>query len=129
MPYKTLINRTGGDLKVVLIVRKGDHPSDTAGSVVVELAAGSDQETGEEDLMQRVSYGNDTDIFLNGLELTMQAKGAETTSRSVVAVRGSKLDRILNTNDTIDFRYDGQNVLFSASNSDQALTTATFRDD
>jgi len=37
--------------------------------------------------------------------------------RRVVAERGSKLDKILNTNDTIDFRYDGQNVLFSASNT------------
>lgn len=121
---KTLINRTGSELKVVLMVRRGDHPSETAGTVNVTLAAGPDEKTGEDNSVQNVSYGNDVDIFLNGFEATISTDGAEIVQRSVVAERGSKLDNILNTNDTIDFLYDGQKVLFSASNAHEVKQQA-----
>ena len=118
--HKTLINRTGSELKVVLIVRKGDHPSATAGTVDVTLGAAPVGESGAEDSsIQKISYGNDIDIFLNGIEAAMKTGGQEVAQRRIVADRDSKLDRILNTHDTIDFRYDGQNLLFSACNADE----------
>ena len=116
---KTLANRTGYELHVVLVVRKGDHPSETAGTVEITLAAGPDEKTGSDYSVQNISYGNDVDIYLNGFEATMSGAGKEMVQRRVVAERGSKLDNILNINDTLDFRYDGQNVLFSASNTDE----------
>jgi hypothetical protein len=115
---KTLINRTGNDLKVTLIVRKGDRPEGNAGSVDVLLAAGPDEASGEDGSRRVVTYGDDVDIYLNGIETTLISKGAAMGKREVVVERGSAFDDQLNTNDTIEFLYDGHQVLVSASNSD-----------
>jgi hypothetical protein len=115
---KKLINRTGKDLKVTLIVRQGDHPSNTAGTVEVDLPAGPDSESGKDDSVQDVRYGNDVDIYLNGIDIALIADGASVGERQIVVERSSGLDNALNTNDTIEFLFDGQNVLFSATNSD-----------
>ncbi|CAG9203431.1 conserved hypothetical protein [Paraburkholderia sabiae] len=115
---KTLINHTGNDLEVTLIVRKGDRPEGNAGTVDVHLAAGPDTQTGKDGSRQIVTYGNDVDIYLNGIETTLIAKGAAIGKREVVVERGSAFDNQLNTNDTIEFLYDGHQVLVSASNSD-----------
>jgi hypothetical protein len=115
--HKKLINRTGKEVNLVLFVRKGDLSSQTAGSVNVTLAPGPDKETGEYMTEQVVTYGDDVDIYLNGLEVTLTSNGQEVTRSNFVAERGSKLDRILNMNDTIDFRFDGESILFSAINT------------
>ncbi len=98
-PHKTLINRTGYPLDVVLIVRKGDHPSLTAGTVNVQLPAGPDHEDmkADERSVQTVTYGNATNIYLNGLELSLEAEGATQSRRRIVAERGMDLDNALNT--------------------------------
>jgi len=115
---KKLINRTGNELKVTLIVRQGDHPTQTSGTVDVDLAAGRDEASGKDESVQDVPYGNDVDIYLNGIETTMIAHGSAIGQRQVVVERGSKLDDALNTHDTIEFLYDGKSILISATNSD-----------
>lgn len=115
---KKLINRTKSDLKVTLVVRAGDQPDKTAGTVDVKLAAGPDEESGKDDSVQNVSYGNDVDIYLNGIETQMIKDGSAVGERQLVIERGSKLDNALNTNDTIEFLYDGKSILISATNSD-----------
>jgi hypothetical protein len=115
---KKLINRTGSDLKVTLVVRAGDQPDQTAGSVEVDMAAGPDKKSGKDGSVQNVSYGNDVDIYLNGIETRMIHDGSAIGERRVVIERGSKLDNALNTNDTIEFLYDGKSILISATNSD-----------
>ena len=114
---KKLINRTGCDLKVTLIVREADQPDKTAGSVDVELAAGPDKTTGKDNSVQHVSYGNDVNIYLNGIETTMVKDGSAVGDRRIVIERGSAFDDALNTNDTIEFLYDGKAILISATNS------------
>jgi hypothetical protein len=114
---KKLINRTGNDLKVTLTVREGDTPSQTAGTVEVELAAGRDKATGLDTSRQVVAYGDDTNIYLNGIETQMIVKGSAVGERRIVVTRGSGLDNALNTNDTIEFLYDGKSILISATNS------------
>jgi hypothetical protein len=113
---KKLINRTGKDLKVVLTVRKGDHPLNTAGTVEVELSA-SKGTTGIDARVKDVSYGNDVDIYLNGIETSLIFKGDILDQRQIVVERGKGLDNALNTNDTIEFLFDGKQVLISATNS------------
>ena len=127
-PQKTLINRTGYPLDVVLIVRKGDHPSLTAGTVNVQLPAGPDHGDmkADERSVQTVTYGNATNIYLNGLELSLDAEGATQSRRRVVAVRGLELDNALNMFDTIEFRFDGQEIVFTSSNADQQPPTWQF---
>lgn len=114
---KKLINRTGNELKVTLIVRRGDHPSETAGTVDVDLAAGPNDASGEDKSVQDVSYGDDVNIYLNGIETTMIEDGSAVGKRELVVKRGSEVDNALNTHDTIEFLYDGNTVLISATNS------------
>jgi len=124
MAMKTLINRTGHQLRVTLIVRKGDHPENNAGSVDVSLGVrrpSSEVTTITDDSsVKDVTFGSDVDIYLNGLTATMIADGSGVGRRDVVVDRGSPLDNELNTNDTIVFSFDGEAVLVSATNSDQA---------
>jgi hypothetical protein len=124
MAMKTLINRTGHYLRVTLIVRKGDHPENNAGSVDVSLGVrrpSSEVTTITDDSsVKDITFGNDVDIYLNGLTATMIADGSGVGRRDVVVDRGSPLDNELNTNDTIVFSFDGEAVLVSATNSDQA---------
>lgn len=122
MAMKTLINRTGNELRVTLIVRKGDDPEHTAGTVDVVLgagpSAGEDSASADDKNVQDVTYGNDVDIYLNGITATMVEKGSGIGRRDVVLERGSVLDRELNTHDTIEFLFDGKTILVSATNSD-----------
>ena len=122
---KKLINRTGNELMVTLVVRAGDQPDQTAGSVNVEMAAGPDKESGKDGSVQNVSYGNDVDIYLNGIETTMIKNGSAIGERRLVIERGSKLDNALNTNDTIEFLYDGESILISATNSNYVAFSFT----
>jgi hypothetical protein len=116
---KKLINKTGNDLRITLIVRKGDQPDENAGTVDVYLAAGPDEQTGEDKSKQDVTYGDDVDIYLNGIETIMIENGSALGKREIVVKRGSALDNQLNTSETIEFLYDGQQVLVSASNPDE----------
>lgn len=108
---KTLINMTGHELRVTLIIRKGDHPDDNAGTVDVQLMAGQDLSR------QVVTYGNDDDIYLNGIETLLISHGSAIGKRELVVKRGLPLDDQLNTHDTIEFLYDGTQVLVSVTNS------------
>lgn len=115
---KELINRTGNELKVTLIVRKGDSPSKTAGTVEVDLGpeqTGDDR--GTDDSHKTVAYGDDTNIYLNGFEVQMIVNGSAVGEKRITVDRGSDLDNALNTHDTIEFLYDGKSILISATNS------------
>jgi hypothetical protein len=116
---KKLINATGKDLSVILIVRKGDHPSESAGEVEVELSAAPEEESDQDDTsIQDVTYGNDSDIYLNGIDTKLLVDGAEISQRRITILRGSGLDNALNMNDTIEFLFDGERVLISVTNTD-----------
>lgn len=110
---KTLINMSGHELEVTLLVRQGDLPSATAGTVNVDLPASSDEDPGS----ATVNYGDDKNIYLNGLEVRMMVNGAAVKERRITLERGNDLDNTLNTNDTIEFLYDGQSILISGKNS------------
>ncbi len=125
MALKTLINRTGHQLKVTLIVRKGDHPDDNAGTVDVTLGVRAPSPgvttLADDASVQDIAYGNSVDIYLNGLTATMIADGSGVGRRDVVVHRGSQLDNELNMNDTIVFSFDGEVILVSATNSDRTI--------
>ena len=105
MAYKKLINKTGHDLEATLIIRKCDHPTDTAGTVEVKLPPCT-YEARDDGSTIVVPYGNDEDIFLNGIEARLNLGGKSVANRRVVLERGTPLDNLLNTNNTIEFFYD-----------------------
>lgn len=117
MAYKKLINKTGHDLEATLIVRKGDHPTDTAGTVEVKLSPCTYEEC-DDGSTTVVTYGNEEDIFLNGIEARLNLDGNIVANRRVALERGTPLDNLLNTNNTIEFFYDKNTVLLSASETD-----------
>ena len=97
----------------------------SAGTVEVQLMAGPDTQTGEDPSRQIVTYGNDADIYLNGIETLLISHGSAIGKREVVIKRGSPLDDQLNRHDTVEFLYDGKQVLVSVSNStDRPFTFA-----
>lgn len=95
---KTLENRTGMDLSVVLTVRKGSDPSDTWKTVSAGLGDG-DSKT--------VDYGNDENPYLNGIEVNGVDGGELLSTRAVTSQRGTEVDDGLNTNDTVVVTRDG----------------------
>ena len=117
MAYKKLINKTGHDLEATLIIRKCDHPTDTAGTVEVKLPPCT-YEARDDGSTIVVPYGNDEDIFLNGIEARLNLGGKSVANRRVVLERGTPLDNLLNTNNTIEFFYDNNTGLFSASETE-----------
>lgn len=112
---KTLINLTGHALELTLVVRKGDLPQANAGTVDVKLAAGGEASR------QVVHYGDATDIYLNGIETRLVRDGSVLAGSRLVLERGSPLDAEFNTHDTLEFLFDGQQVLSSAVNAKAAL--------
>lgn len=92
---KLFVNNTSVNLKITIYIRNGSDPGGgNAGTQVFSVPAhGKVQQT----------YGNDTNIFLNGLsfyadEGTQAADGGE-----LVITKSGPLDNLLNTNNTIQF--------------------------
>ncbi len=93
---KVFHNKTNQPLEVTLDVRQGDNPGNEAGSVIFQMAAGQ---------TVTQTYGTDTNsVFLNGLAVE-------------VVKRGSSLDDLLNTHNTITFGGSGSSISISGSNS------------
>ncbi|HST79838.1 MAG TPA: hypothetical protein VLN58_15240 [Verrucomicrobiae bacterium] len=115
---KRLINQTGKELSIALLVRQGEDPDPAkqGKSVEVNLSPDPDSETGEDNSTQIVEYGDNSDIYLNGLELVLTDNGSELVKRVVVLERGSELDNTLNMNSILEFVYDGNSVLVSGRN-------------
>jgi len=113
---KKLINNTGNDLEVKLVIRKGDHPDQTAGTKNVNLPAPTKE---NEDNFKWVEYGDDINIYLNGLEVSILIGKNEVKLKNIVAERGKMLDNELNTKDTIEFSYDDttHSIFIATSNS------------
>lgn len=105
---KTLENRTGMDLSIVLTVRKGSDPSDTWKTVSAGLGAGDSK---------RVDYGNEENPFLNGIEVSGVGGGEIASTRNVTFQRGNEIDDGLNTNDTIVVTRENASFVLEFENS------------
>lgn len=90
---KMFVNKTDKNLTVILYVRNGSDPtSPTDEKVKFHIAAGASVSQ---------SYGNDRNIFLNGIKFTWDDNGAQLTKKQMVTTRGSWWDDVMNTNSTI----------------------------
>jgi hypothetical protein len=96
---KLFTNRSNYQLAVTLQVRASADPGDTAGAREFALAPGESR--WEE-------YGNEIDIYLNGLDLSAVSAGALIAQQHVVVTRGSPLDDQLNTRNAVDIDCNGQ---------------------
>jgi len=88
---KLFSNLTHHDLNITLYIREGDLPKNTAGTLTFALAS---------DEAQLITYGDATNIYLNGIEID-SANG--TIEKILITLeRGNQLDTLLNTNNTIE---------------------------
>ena len=93
-------------LDVQLVVRKGDDPMTDADPVNFLLGDGSgNAEDGGADHCKLVHYGDDIDIYLNGLVAGFASEGESSMQRFQVLQRGVPLDNKLNMHNTVEFIY------------------------
>jgi hypothetical protein len=107
---KTFINKTNQDVSITLLIRQSTHIQLPSTEQSFSLHAGESKV---------VTYGNDSDIFLNGL--VFQWKNAQTqsmnTNKQEIFATGiaPTFDWVLNTHSKITINtLDGLNI--SASN-------------
>lgn len=123
MAEKTFINNSLATLQITLFVREGDNPVNQDGTATFSLNPGE---------TKIVTYGNDTNIFLNGLTIFTIFEGDLFSNIQFVTIQSSVLDDLLNTNDTItitkvqtEYVISGTNEFLDAVND--ATTTAEMR--
>lgn len=92
MAEKTFVNNTLATLQVTIFVREGELPFNQDGTVSFTL---NPRET------LTVPYGNDENIFLNGIILFTISEGDLFSSVQLVTLQSSELDDLLNINETI----------------------------
>lgn len=119
MAEKIFINNTLAAFQITLFVREGEFPYNQDGTVTFTLDPG---ETGS------VSYGSDTNMFLNGLTIFSIYEGDLFSSVKFVTAQMSELDNLLNTNGTItisqvetDYVLSGSNIFLDAVNDAQTV--------
>lgn len=95
---KLFTNKSGYFLKVELIIRKSENPADQAGSTSFDLPK-------QTSLWQ--TYGDNRNIYLNGIRLIAVANGAMIDEGFIVIQRSSDLDNMLNMRNGVDFDYTG----------------------
>lgn len=92
---KLFVNKTSMTLQVTIFIRDGADPTKPdAGQESFTLAGGKSES---------ISYGNSTDIYLNGLGFVASDGQQQTIESRSVLTRGSAWDNLLNTNSTITF--------------------------
>lgn len=123
MAEKIFINSTIATLQITLFVRQGIDPFNQDGTVSFVLNPGQ---------TLNVTYGDDVNIFLNGLSLFTTSEGDLYSKVQFITESSSELDNLLNTNDTIvitkqetDYVLSGMNTALEAVND--ADTTAEMR--
>ncbi len=89
---KTFVNNTGRDISVTLSIRAGDNPANTAGQQTIAVAANSSAQ---------VTYGNDSNIYLNGLSVVAVGADGVFGEQDFVVTRGAPIDDLLNMNSVI----------------------------
>ena len=107
---KTLINRSSSALQITLLGRNGSDPQTPSDrQVTVNIAAGQ--------TLPQVSYGDDSNPYLNGLILTRDNTSSKDTETLRVLQRGDAgtLDYKLNTNGILEFNYDLSTNAFSVT--------------
>jgi len=111
MAEKTFINNSLAILKITLFVREGENPIKEDGNVSFNL---NPKET------KIITFGNDENIFLNGIKLyTTFEENLFSESRSV-SLKGSDLDNLLNLNNELTIKKVHSDYVISGSNSEQA---------
>ena len=105
--HKTFVNQTGDRLAVTLYIRSGSDPATQAGTQDFSLGPNASED---------VSYGSDSDIYLNGLSVASILNGQVSGAQDFVATRGSALDDLFNRNSIIQINFANEGFQLSSRN-------------
>ena len=94
---KLFTNRSNVTIAVTLVIRAREDPRNQAGTQ--DFTLGPAESQGQ-------TYGNNMDIYLNGVKLAAIENGDVTCKQQIVIVRGSPLDNELNTRNAVDFTFN-----------------------
>lgn len=107
MAGKIFINQTQKSIRVTLFVRASENPANNAGQQRFDLSAGQSQ---------YVPYGDNINIYLNGISLASVSDGALIGEQEFVITRGSPLDNQLNMNSVVNISFPGGGFQINCSN-------------
>jgi hypothetical protein len=93
---KLFTNQSPYGMGVTLIIRASSDPRNQAGTKEFYLEARQSQWQ---------EYGNNVDIYLNGIKLVAAFKGQMIGQQYIVIDRGSSLDNQLNMRNGVDFGF------------------------
>lgn len=89
---KTFINNTGYQLNVTINIRQGEDPANSAGSQQFQIAPNNSTS---------VTYGNASNIYLNGMTVIAITDDAVQSEAVFICVRGGTVDNMMNMNSVI----------------------------
>jgi hypothetical protein len=107
MATKTFVNNSPATLQITLFVREGDQPANQDGTVSFALNPGQ---------TESITYGDDQNIFLNGVLFFTIFQGDLYSKMQFVTVSESELDNLLNTNNVITITKELTDYVISGSN-------------
>lgn len=110
MPAKLFINNTGYAVNGNLTVRMGSQPGQNHSSVQFSL----DPAMGSQLV---VNYGDASNVFMDQLEVSTLALGGYIVCNQIIVTRGSVLDDMYNTNDTVTLSLSNQCFAIRTSNT------------
>lgn len=102
---KLFTNNTPHILAVTLVIRASYDPRNVAGTKDFQLGPRESQWQ---------EYGNDIDIYLNGIKVVAHAGESVIAHQDIVIMRGSPLDDALNTRNGVDFDLANGQIVLSA---------------
>jgi hypothetical protein len=91
---KLFVNGTPNTLTATIAIRMGDNPANSAGKQTFTLNPGQ---------QSWITYGNDSNIYMNGISVVTIANGAVIGEQEFVVQRGGNLDNMLNKSNVIQF--------------------------
>lgn len=101
---KLFTNQSPYGMSVTLVIRKSSDPRHQAGTKDFYLNARQSQWQ---------EYGDNIDIYLNGINLAAAFNGQMLGQQYVVITRGSSLDNQLNMRNGVDFGFENQTFYIS----------------
>lgn len=101
---KLFTNQSPYALLVTLTVRRNDDPRNAAGTKEFHILPRQSQWQ---------EYGDNINIYLNGITIAAQGEGVAATQQHTVIVRGSALDNELNTRNGVDIGFDNDAYFLS----------------
>ena len=108
MGAKTLINNTQSSLTIQLFVRKGDDPANLLNVQSLVLPAGQ---------RQNYTYSDNSNPYLNGVGASVNDPNNAISEFQYVLKRGSTVDDLFNTRNTVTFTMSGLSLVVQSSNS------------